>query len=86
MLAGYYRDIDLFSRECDQARLVPMRDLTADLEGTVSRLLADLQLPMTPAYRQALDREVAEARQYRSGHRYQQQALQCALVRGGASF
>ncbi|MFG1498494.1 sulfotransferase [Saccharospirillum sp. HFRX-1] len=75
MLAGYYRDIDLFCSENPNARLVPMQQLTADLDGTVSQLLVALGLPMTLAYRAALDAEIEQAQQYRSGHQYQQQAF-----------
>lgn len=75
MLAGYYRHIDLFCSENPLARLVSMQQLTTDLNGTVRQLLDDLGLPMTARYRQALDAEIKQAQQYRSGHRYQQQSF-----------
>lgn len=75
MLASYYRDVDLFSRENPNSRLIPMQQLTSNLEGTIGQLLVAMDLPMTPDYRQALDAEIAQARQYQSGHHYQQQAF-----------
>lgn len=75
MLAGYYEAVEAFLRSDGRASRVPMRQLTQDLQGTIHGLLRELDLPLTGAYRCALQDEASSARAFRSPHRYQLQAF-----------
>jgi len=75
MLAGYYRDVELFRQANDGVGCVEMSALTRDLDGTVRALLTRLDLPLTANYTASLAEEVSAAQRYRSRHTYQQQAF-----------
>ncbi|TXR53916.1 sulfotransferase [Reinekea thalattae] len=70
MMAGYYHYLE--SPALQQADVLPiaMADLVKDLNAVVELSLQHCQLDMTPAFAEALQREVAKARAYKSGHSY----------------
>jgi hypothetical protein len=71
-LAFYYENLDALAESLPEQRrvLLDLSGLAADLAGGIATAYAQLELPLTPEFRQLLKAESAAARAYRSGHSY----------------
>jgi hypothetical protein len=67
----YAVPLEVLERHPETPRaIVDYRDVVADPAGTIERVYRELDLPMTPAYREKLLGEGKRARQHRSTHAY----------------
>lgn len=67
----YRRPLEVLARHPETRHAeVDYRDAVSDPAGTIERVYRELDLPMTPAYRERLLEEGKRARQHRSGHAY----------------
>ena len=70
MLANYYHYLENLAQIPICAMRLPMAQLVGDLERSIEACLAHAELPMTAAFRRALDSHLLRAKRYTSVHKY----------------